>query len=539
VVQTQAGGADVVVLPLQNFTIASGATLKLIGNRPVVLAVFGDATIAGTIDASASGTTPGAGGNAICSPGTGSNGGNGGLLGGSGDGGGGGGHATTGGTGDSGTGAGAARGTATLVPLIGGCPGGKGGNGGALLGNGTGGQGGAGGGAFQVSASGTVNLTGSVISNGGVGANGSSASNPGGGGGGGSGGGILLEGNAVQGAGALTVNGGNGGNRGGAASGGGAGGTTGAAGNGATNGGGGGSRGRTVFNAVAPCTINTASNCGTTCANAVNCDDGSPCSADSCVSGGCVHTPGNAGTLCGNQANICDAQDYCDGVSNTCPITYAAQGTDCGFTTGAVVIYQTGVPTNALDMNSSWGATSLTNAGPTTAWPDALKFTTTSAAGVAARFNYWRISTTGRTFLATDLIEYDVYLADSQVGIGGIDAITASGALRDPPMGPAADQNGLSSHPSNDISPRAFGKWYHRRFPLSGLGIVGKVSTKWDVVDENDNPSATYTAYYDNIIVAVKAGACDGANACKVKTGGACAVAGDCASGVCTSLVCN
>jgi len=69
VVQTQPGGADVVVLPLVNFTIAAGATLRLTGTRPVILAAFGNATLAGTIDGSANGTTPGAGGNQACSPG--------------------------------------------------------------------------------------------------------------------------------------------------------------------------------------------------------------------------------------------------------------------------------------------------------------------------------------------------------------------------------------------------------------------------------------------------------------------------------------
>jgi hypothetical protein len=251
VVQTQPGGADVVVLPLLNLTIAAGATLRLTGNRPVILAAFGNATVAGTIDASANGTTPGAGGNQVCSPGAGSNGTNA-FLAGDGDGGGGGGHATAGGTGDSGTNGGGARGNTNVVPLLGGCPGGNGGNGGGLLGGGPGGNGGGGGGAFQLSAAGSLTFTGTALASGGDGSAGGTLAftGNGGGGGGGSGGSVLLEGHTVTGSGTSTVNGGKGGNRGGASSGGAAGATTGAPGNGTSSGGGGGSRGRTAFNAA-------------------------------------------------------------------------------------------------------------------------------------------------------------------------------------------------------------------------------------------------------------------------------------------------
>ena len=62
VVQSQTGGPGIVVVPMADFTLASGQTLRLIGDKPVVLAVRGDATINGTIDAGAQGVTPGAGG---------------------------------------------------------------------------------------------------------------------------------------------------------------------------------------------------------------------------------------------------------------------------------------------------------------------------------------------------------------------------------------------------------------------------------------------------------------------------------------------
>jgi hypothetical protein len=60
VVLQQSGGPAVIVLPVTSLAVAGGSSLRLTGSRPVVFAVFGNATIAGTIDASASGTTPGA-----------------------------------------------------------------------------------------------------------------------------------------------------------------------------------------------------------------------------------------------------------------------------------------------------------------------------------------------------------------------------------------------------------------------------------------------------------------------------------------------
>lgn len=62
VVQVQSGGPDLVIVPMTGLTVNAGNTLKVIGNRPVVLAVAGDAMINGTLDAGAVGTTPGAGG---------------------------------------------------------------------------------------------------------------------------------------------------------------------------------------------------------------------------------------------------------------------------------------------------------------------------------------------------------------------------------------------------------------------------------------------------------------------------------------------
>ena len=207
--RTQSGGPGIVVIPLRGLIVASGATLRLVGNRPVVFAVRGDGQVNGTVDASANGTTSGAGGNWSCTPatanGAGANGSgstvrwpsagagaSGGGGGGFGTAGGRGGTADTnnngsssGGSGTPGGSGGATRGTAALIPLVGGCPGGRAG--------GCSSDGGAGGGAVQISASGSLVITGSLVANGGNGATPCGASDEGGGTGGGSGGAIFLE----------------------------------------------------------------------------------------------------------------------------------------------------------------------------------------------------------------------------------------------------------------------------------------------------------------------------------------------------------
>jgi hypothetical protein len=240
VVQNQNGGPSVVVVALTGLTIASGSTLRLVGSRPVVLAVVGDVAIQGSIDANASAATAGAGGNWSCAASAGADGTGNSSTGAGG--GGGGGFSTTGGQGGPGGSgsqgaSGTARGDANIVPLIGGCNGGRGGGcPSAYLA--------AGGGAVQISASGNVTVSGTVSANGAGGSSG--CGSEGGGSGGGSGGAVLIEGHTLNiGAGTLTANGagggsadGNGGNGSGTA------GTSGSnGGNGGANGGGGGGGG--------------------------------------------------------------------------------------------------------------------------------------------------------------------------------------------------------------------------------------------------------------------------------------------------------
>jgi hypothetical protein len=205
------GGPLVDILRFKSLSLTSTFTLR--GQHPVILAVDGDATVTGTIDASAYGATPGAGGSwSGCGSSAGTIGGshNGNHTGAGGGGGGGfnlaGG---TGGAGHQGPGGGAGGQVAanlTLIPLRGGCRGGDSGEGR----QGGASTGGAGGGAVQISARGRVTVSGTIDAGGGGGAAGVPQNEEDGGGGGGSGGAILLEGTPVTISGNLRAKGGGG-----------------------------------------------------------------------------------------------------------------------------------------------------------------------------------------------------------------------------------------------------------------------------------------------------------------------------------------
>ncbi|MFT3924407.1 MAG: hypothetical protein QM778_17855 [Myxococcales bacterium] len=210
VAQLDASGPTVMVVRLTGMTVTANHLIQLRGDKPIVFLVDGNVTVdsGGRIDASANGTNAGPGGS-LASQCAGLEGGAGrtGTFPGDSDGGGGGGFGTIGGQGGAGNsgsgsgGGGSAGGVSsntTLVPLFGGCSGGRGGD--AIRGSILKGDGGAGGGALQISASGTI-----VIGTGNNGATLSAAGGGGqgnddnddcvgdGGGGGGSGGAILLE----------------------------------------------------------------------------------------------------------------------------------------------------------------------------------------------------------------------------------------------------------------------------------------------------------------------------------------------------------
>ncbi|MFZ5784990.1 MAG: hypothetical protein ACOY3Y_00985 [Acidobacteriota bacterium] len=193
VVQQGAGYPELAVFGLSSLAVPAGQALGVEGARALVVYVAGDVTLEGTVTA-APGTAGGfAGGSSGDAPACfGGEGRRGGLSGNEEGGGGGGGRKAAGGAGGADTSGtpggngGAANGAATLVPLYGGCGGGHGGHS-------CGGSGGAGGGALQLSAGGTLSVSGVLSVPGAGGGDGESGTYSCSGGGGGSGGAILLE----------------------------------------------------------------------------------------------------------------------------------------------------------------------------------------------------------------------------------------------------------------------------------------------------------------------------------------------------------
>jgi hypothetical protein len=221
---TQARGPEVRALNVRSFNIDAAGSLTVVGSRPLVIVVHGSASIAGTIDVSARVTgegtsTPGPGGNsAECGNGAGEPGKPSTNANAGGGGGGGGGFGDDGGDGGDGNGAGhggkggkgAKNGAADLVPLRGGCAGGAGGAD-ALDPVNPGGRAGDGGGAIEITALGTIEVSGAIRAGGSGGA--TQLIGLGGGGGAGSGGAILLDADVaiVSASAALCGNGGGGG----------------------------------------------------------------------------------------------------------------------------------------------------------------------------------------------------------------------------------------------------------------------------------------------------------------------------------------
>jgi hypothetical protein len=188
-VVTLSDGRSATVLAFQNLTVDANASLTFIGQKPAIVAIFGDAAIRGRVVANSTAIQEGAGSNGSTCIGR-----AGGTSASSRSGGGGAGHAMDGGAGGSGFSAtGGLGGTADPAPgpapLRGGCPGGAPGT----LATANAGRGG---GALQMSASGTLMVSG-VLSASGGGGWGNNCNNCGGHGGG-SGGTLVLEGDSID-----------------------------------------------------------------------------------------------------------------------------------------------------------------------------------------------------------------------------------------------------------------------------------------------------------------------------------------------------
>ena len=210
----QPGGPMVRLVSVDGLVVEEDAVLEVIGPQPLVVAVWGEATIAGAIEVLAGGGRPddciaaGAGGNAADASSAAGGGGGGAFAGDGGDGG----EGDGGDKGEKGK-KGRIAGEPSLSPLRGGCPGAPGGD--AFGDAGSGGAGGRGGGAIQIAARDAVLLSGVLGAAGEGGAGGAPAA---GGGGGGSGGAILIESPDIRFAGgsSLCANGASGGEGGGA-----------------------------------------------------------------------------------------------------------------------------------------------------------------------------------------------------------------------------------------------------------------------------------------------------------------------------------
>lgn len=208
--------SNVVVLAMDALSISADSSLTIVGSRPVVLAVYGSATIGGPIWANSVTAAParkGPGGSPAACSGDGLAGSD---QGGGGGGGGGAGYASNGGDGGVNSampataGAGGSSWGGSPSPLRGGCEGGRGG---AASGTQPA-LGGAGGGALQISAAGHLEIDAVISTSGAGGAPGAAkAGSQPGGAGGGAGGTLVLEAETLQltSNAILTANGGGGG----------------------------------------------------------------------------------------------------------------------------------------------------------------------------------------------------------------------------------------------------------------------------------------------------------------------------------------
>jgi hypothetical protein len=206
VVLNQSAGPQVRVLSLTQLSVHQGVTLRVVGDKPLVVAAWSDISVDGTIDVSSDNKGDGAGADPPdCASHAAGDGATDHSEGGGGGGGGFGGDGGDGGDGRNGSASKGAKGAKIAPPpfVRGGCKGGKGGD--------NGGSGGSGGGALQLTARFSITVSGTLHAGGERG--GGPGTSERGGGGGGSGGYLGLDAPAVtlMGTAILAANGGGGG----------------------------------------------------------------------------------------------------------------------------------------------------------------------------------------------------------------------------------------------------------------------------------------------------------------------------------------
>lgn len=128
----------------------------------------------------------------------------------------------------------------------------------------------------------------------------------------------------------------------------------------------------------------------------------------------------------------------------------------------------------------------------------ALKIAGTCA-GSGNSYYYDVLASPPYTIQSGDMLEYDLYIAPSSPqAFSGIDLMATGWSLRG---SGAVDQNGLSAHPSTNLSSWASGKWYHRviAIPASGVGksLMGTGNGVFLAL-EGDS-AGTYATFVSNI----------------------------------------
>lgn len=126
----------------------------------------------------------------------------------------------------------------------------------------------------------------------------------------------------------------------------------------------------------------------------------------------------------------------------------------------------------------------------------AVRLIGTCAGGVNA-YHYQMLSSRQVTIAAGDKLVYHVFSNDAQIK-AGVDGTFSSGSpqwLRGTTL---VDQNGVSCHPTSDLSARANGKWYKRTIDLTSQ--AGRTINEWTIAFENDT-AGTYTVFFKDIYI--------------------------------------
>jgi LPXTG-motif cell wall-anchored protein len=123
----------------------------------------------------------------------------------------------------------------------------------------------------------------------------------------------------------------------------------------------------------------------------------------------------------------------------------------------------------------------------------------------SSNFMYYGIfSNKNYTFQSGDSLEYDVYVVNA-AKMPSVDILDDGNAgIRD--IAGNVDQNGLRANAGAEVSDKALGKWYHRKFILPDAvtganGNAAKTAIKWAFCLQDNIPNATPEAYLANVVI--------------------------------------